>query len=67
MTKRDFRMRRGLFRGQIRNHRDFDSFQSAYNNRKGKDRLGKIVVMILIGLGLALVVYFMFIMQAANP
>ena len=58
MTKRDFRIRRGLFRqGQIRNRRDFASFQSEYEGRHKGGRFSRIAILVLIGLILALGVY----------
>ena len=61
MTKRDFRIRRGLFRqGQIRNRRDFESFQSDYQSHLKGGRLARIAVIVLIGLVLALTLYFIF-------
>ena len=50
MTKRDFRVRRQLFKGSIRKHRDFDSFHVAYKERERQRRRAGWMVVLLIGL-----------------
>ena len=59
MTKRDFRTRRELFKGSIRKHRDFDSFQTSYRSHKRQQKISRILVFILLCGVVFLALYFM--------
>lgn len=57
MTKRDFRSRRNLFKGQIRKQRDFDHFKESYD-KKNKEQSSKVMLLVLLGLVIGLVLFF---------
>jgi len=57
MTKRDLRTRRGLFKGAIRKHRDFDSFQTSYQDQKRQQKKSRIMVLILL-IGLIFLTFY---------
>ncbi len=57
MTKRDFRARRDLFKGQIRKRHDFDHFKTQYD-RRNRQQGSKLMLVVLIGLVIGLIVFF---------
>ena len=60
MTKRDFRIRRGLFRqGQISRYRDFNSLHAQYQQKKDRRTVPKVITMILIASALLLLIYLL--------
>ncbi len=58
MTKRDFRARRDLFKGQIQKRRDFDHFKALYD-RRNRQQGSRLMLAVLISLVVGLIVFLL--------
>jgi len=68
MTKYDIRIRRGSFsKGRIERHKDFKKFSGMYEERRSKNSLSRLLLIIITLIILFTVVYFGYFKVKEQP